>query len=90
MKLVASDLMCTSVPAPKSWKMDGREGVTYKVDISDGESTISLPCGTIEVYQRFVPFKRYNVAIDLVQTNYEGRKGVKAFVVGAEQSKNKD
>lgn len=84
MKLIAEGVMCTSIPEPKSWKMDDREGVSYKVDLSDGSSTIQLACKGVEVYGSFVPFNRYSVIVDLEQTNFEGRKGVKAQVVRAE------
>lgn len=83
MILVAGNMMCTAVIEPRQWEMENRSGTTYKVELSDGKGSIELQCADEETYYMFAPFERYNVTIDLRQTNYEGRKGVKAFIVGA-------
>lgn len=77
--------MCTGKNPPRQWEMDGREGVSYKVEISDGNGNIKIACADEDVYNKFVPFERFNVEIDLQQTNYEGRTGVKAQVSYAEK-----
>lgn len=85
MILWCDDVMCTAVVPPKSWKLDdGREGTTYRVEISDGTGNISLQCLDEDIQKKFQPFCKHNVKIQLEQTNYEGRKGVKAMVVYAE------
>lgn len=83
MILVAANMMCTAVVEPREWEMEGRSGTTYKVELSDGKGSIELQCADDETYYMFAPFERYNVSIDLRQTNYEGRKGVKALIVNA-------
>lgn len=75
---------CTSKPKPREWTYQDRKGITYKVDISDGESTVQIQCNDIEVYNKFEPFQDYTVSIDLVQTNFDGRLGVKAIIVDCE------
>lgn len=67
---------------------DGRTGVTYRVDLSDGETNIQINCRNIEVYSKFRPFERFNVEFDLQQTLYDGRRGVKAMVVNCEAAKS--
>ena len=83
MKFTAGDLMCVSIPEPRQWEMEGRQGVSYKVDLSDGVSTVQLACKDINVYQVFRPFKKFTVQIELLQTSFDGRKGVKAQIFAA-------
>ena len=86
MKFAGTDLMCVSIPEPRQWEMDGRNGVSYKVDLSDGTSTVQLACKDINVYQVFRPFKKFTVQIELLQTTFDGRKGVKAQIFAAAPS----
>lgn len=90
MKFLASDLMCVSIPEPREWDYNGQNGVSYKVDLSDGLSTVQLAVKDIQTYQVFRPFKRFNVQIELLQTSFDGRKGVKAQVIAAQPSKDKE
>lgn len=90
MILQVSNVMCTAVIPPKPWKLDnGQEGVTYRVEISDGTGNLSLQCIDGDIHNKFVPFKRHNVTIQLEQTNYEGRKGVKGIITYAEVQDDK-
>lgn len=85
MILWCDEVMCTAVVPPKAWRMDdGREGTTYRVELSDGTGNISLQCLDGDIHNKFIPFCKHNIKIQLEQTNYEGRKGVKALVVFAE------
>lgn len=85
MKLVGKNLMCTSIPEPREWKMDdGRSGVTYKVELSDGQNSVQINCASMDSYGKFRPFEKFNVEFDLQQTLYDGRRGVKAIVTGCE------
>lgn len=86
MILNVNNVMCTAKVPPREWEMDGRSGVTYKVEISDGSGSMELQCSDEDIYNKFVPFERFDVEIDLRQTNYEGRKGVKALITFAEVS----
>lgn len=83
MKFAGKNLMCVSIPEPRSWEMNGQAGVSYKVDLSDGTNTVTMACKNIEVYQIFRPFRPFDVEIELVQTNFDGRKGVKAQISSA-------
>lgn len=81
MKLVANNVMCTAKNEPRQWEFeDGRKGTTYKVELSDGSGNISIACLDEDIYNKFVPFKFHEIELSLEQTNYEGRKGVKAIV----------
>lgn len=86
MILNAFNAMCTGVVPPREWEMDGRSGTTYKVELSMGDGTLELQCSDEDIYNKFQAFERYDVDIDLKQTNYEGRKGVKALVTFAQPS----
>ena len=79
----STEAICTAILKPRAWEMEGRNGTTYKVSISDGESNITMQCLNEEVWSNFEVFKPHMIVIDLVQTNYEGRTGVKALIVEA-------
>lgn len=79
--------MCTGVIPPREWEMDGRTGTTFKVELSMGDGTMELQCSDEDIYNKFTAFERFDVELDLKQTNYEGRKGVKALIVYAEPAK---
>lgn len=85
MRLVAHRVMCTAKNEPREWAFeDGRSGVTYKVEISDGSGNIQIACLDEDIYNHFTPFAFHEVEISLEQTNFEGRKGVKAMVTFAQ------
>lgn len=85
MKLICEKCMCTGKPEPREWTMDDREGITYRVEISDGTGNVSLQCDGVEVYEVFEPFAMYEVEIELIPTNYEGRRGTKSMIVYADR-----
>lgn len=85
MILTANNVMCTAKNPPREWEFeDGRKGVTYKVELSDGSGNISIACLDEDIYNKFQPFKFHEIELSLEQTNYEGRKGVKAIVSWAQ------
>lgn len=86
MFVTVANAMCTGKNAPREWKMDDREGISYKVELSDGTGNIKMACADEDIYNKFEPFERFNVEIDLQQTNYEGRTGVKAQISYAEKA----
>lgn len=77
------NLMCTAVPQPREWEMDGNKGVSYKIELSDGSGTVQLPCINGDVWKVFEPFKVYAVSIEVVQQARSGFMGVRARVVSA-------
>lgn len=85
MFVILQNAMCTGVVPPNEWEIDGRTGVSYKVELSDGTGNVKLACKDEDTYNTFEAFERYNVELELVQTNYEGRTGVKAQVSYAEK-----
>ena len=84
MIVLVENAMCTGKIPPREWEMEGRTGTTYKVEISDGQGSMELQCSDEDIYNKFEAFQRYDVDIDLKQTNYEGRKGVKALITFAQ------
>lgn len=81
MIVYGQSLKCTAKKKPNHWKMDdGREGVSYKVELSDGTENTLLQCVDDEVYNMIEPWKDYNVEFELVGTNFNGRSGVKCWI----------
>lgn len=78
------NLMCVGVKPPQEWSLDGRSGVTYKVQLSDGTEAIEIKCESGDVYGMFKAFQNYAVALSIVQTSNSGRLGIRASVVGAQ------
>lgn len=77
-------LMCVGVKQPNEWEIDGRKGVTYKVQLSDGTEAIEIKCADVNVWSQFKAFNNYAVAIEIAQTSNGGRLGIRAQVVGAQ------
>lgn len=80
MILYAQGLKCTAKHEPNHWKMDDREGVSYKVELSDGTANVPLQCNSEEVYNMIEPWTAYDVEFELVSTNFNGRTGVKCWI----------
>lgn len=81
MFVVAQKVMCTAKNPPRDWEMeDGRKGVSYKVEISDGNNNMKIACADEDIYNKFQAFEYYAIEIDLQQTNYEGRTGIKGQI----------
>lgn len=83
MQVSAQKVMCTGKPAPREWNMEGRSGVSYKVDLSDGYESISVPCKDAEVYGAFLPFQAYQVDFEVVSTVNNNRQGVRIRAINA-------
>lgn len=83
MIVVVPNCMCTGKPDPREWEYEGRSGTSYKVEISDGNSTVQFPV-TEDVYPEFEPFERFNVTLNIEQTDFDGRKGVRCRVIDCE------
>lgn len=84
MIVTAPKVMCTGRPEPKAWEFNGRSGMSYKVQISDGQSNLELPCATPEVYNLFSPFKTFQVNIEVSQVANDNRLATRCRVVGAQ------
>lgn len=80
------NLMCVGIKQPNEWNVDGRTGVTYKVQVSDGTETVEMRCASVDVWSQFKAFKPYAVSISLTQTSNGGRLGIRAEIVGAQQA----
>ena len=61
---------------------NGRSGVSYKAEFSDGNSTVELPTSE-EVYRTLKPFVTYEVKIEITQTSYENKKSIRGRIVSA-------
>lgn len=85
MRTTCKSVMCTAIKEPRPYKFDdGREGVSYKVEMSDGLGSVEFAV-TEAVYLLFVPFKIYDITIEFNQvtraTQYGQRKDIKARIV---------
>lgn len=86
MLAVVPNCMCTGKPEPRAWEMNGRSGVSYKVNLSDGTSALELAVADAETWNAFVPFRMYNVTLEITQVAYESRLSTRTRVCDAEES----
>lgn len=75
-------VMCTGKPEPRAWEYNGRSGVSYKVNLSDGSSNLELPVKDAEVWNMFDPFKKFIVDIEISQVANDNRIVTRCRVVG--------
>lgn len=84
------EMMCIGVKEPRSYKFDdGREGVSYKVELTDGHGGIEVPVAE-EIYQYFEPFRKYLLDFEITQvsrnTQYGVRKDFKVRAVDMDEA----
>ena len=85
MIVTSPKVMCTGKPEPRAWEFNGRSGVSYKVNISDGSSNLELPVKDAEIWNKFEPFKRYRVSIEVSQVANDNRLSTRCRVVDAKE-----
>lgn len=78
-------LKCTGLPAPREYEWNNRNGVSYKVELSDGHGTLSLPCENGNVYGVFEPFEDYTVDIEITQVARENVLSTRCRVIAAQK-----
>lgn len=87
MKCVGVHAWCCGVKEPREYEFDGRSGVSYKIELTDGQGAIEFPV-TEEIYPLFEPMREYLVDIEFSQVSRQSqwgvRKDIKARIVGAE------
>lgn len=76
---ICEKCMCTGVRDPRPYKINGREGVSYVVEISDGKGSVELPVISQEIYQIFEPFGMYYVAVNFEMVAQETKSGARMF-----------
>lgn len=81
MVVTSSKVMCTGKPEPRAWEFNGRSGVSYKVNISDGKSNLELPVIDAECWNKFEPFKRMRVDIEISQVAVDNRLSTRCRVI---------
>lgn len=79
----SANLMCTGVPDPREWTFRDRSGISYKVNLSDGQSNLELPVSEASVFSVFKPFERYNVTFEISQVADDNRITTRCRVVDA-------
>lgn len=82
MIVTSPKIMCTGKPEPRAWEFNGRSGVSYKVNVSDGSSNLELPVKDAEVWNLFEPFKRFRVDIEISQVANDNRLATRCRIVG--------
>lgn len=82
--LVQSDeLICTAKPDPNVWERNGKQNVSYSVELSDGRGSIKFPVVDMAVYDAFQPFKSFLVDFEIFSVSYDGRSSLRVRVVRA-------
>ena len=76
-------VMCTGKPEPRAWEFNGRSGVSYKVCVSDGSSNLELPVKDAEIWNKFEPFKKFRVDIEISQVANDNRLATRCRIVEA-------
>lgn len=66
-------LVCTAKPDPRPWTQGNRSGITYRVTLSDGKKSFDLRCANDNVYNKFIPFEKYDVTLDIQQAAEDSR-----------------
>lgn len=72
MQLGTSRAMVTGKPEPNEWEFEGRKGVTYRLEISDGSGNVTIRV-TEEVYNSVAPFQFYSFVITMTQRARDNR-----------------
>ena len=80
---VVPNCMCTGKPEPRAWEMNGRSGVSYKVNVSDGNSALELPVADAETWNLFVPFEMYEVSLQIDQIANNSRLSTRTRINSA-------
>ena len=73
--------MCIALPEPHEWEFNGRSGVKYQVEVSDGTESMKLTCDSPETYYKFEVFKTFDIKIRLIQRAEENKNGIVKFYV---------
>lgn len=64
---VAKNVLCTSKPDAKAWQNNGLSGISYRVGVSDGKSSVEMKCATDLPYNKFEVGQHYDVAMEVTQ-----------------------
>lgn len=78
-----SSLMCVGKPAPRPYNVNGTSGISYKIELSDGSGTVTLPVSDEAVYQLFEPWHMYHVDVEITQSAMENRIVTRSRVIAA-------
>jgi len=78
-------VMCTGKPEPRAWEFNGRSGISYKANLSDGTSNLELPIKDAEVWNKLEPFKRYKVMIEISQVAVDNRLATRCRIVDVKE-----
>ena len=84
MYCVLENVYCVAKPEPNPYEFDGRKGVSYKVEVSDGNSSIPFSCDNEEVYKIFKPFNRYVIKLDIQHRRNDRGSYISAKVIEAQ------
>ena len=89
MKAYVNDAMCVGIREPREYEFNGRKGVSYAVEITDGTGVVELPVSDKEVFEVFEVMGRFVVTIEFsmvaqATSNGNARMFPKCRIVGAE------
>lgn len=77
---------CVARQDPKAWEFNGRSGVSYKVEISDGTTNVQLPVSSADVWNMFKPFEDYYCTIEISQVAQDNRIATKCRIVDCKEA----
>lgn len=83
MLFTVKDVMCTAKSKPKAWAVGENSGVSYKVDLGDGEGNLKLPVLDEQTWSIFEPFKMFDVVLEVNQTARDNRLATTLRIVEA-------
>lgn len=80
MKAENIKVLCIGVSAPREWSYEDRSGVSYKVEVTDGNGSIELPV-TEDAYGNFESMQEYMIDLEIYQVNRNTQYGVRKTTV---------
>lgn len=91
MRAVVNECLCVGIREPREYEFNGRKGVSYAVEITDGNGAVELPVSTKEVFESFVLLENFTVEIEFsmvaqATSNGNARMFPKCRIVGCERN----
>lgn len=67
---------CTAVKEPRPYEIEGRKGISYKIEVSDGTASMEMPIDE-SVYLYMQPMREYLFDLDFTQVSRETKFGIR-------------
>lgn len=91
MRAEVDQCLCVGIREPREYEFNGRKGVSYAVEITDGNGAVELPVSTKEVFETFELLENFKVIIEFsmvaqATSNGNARMFPKCRIVGCEKN----